>query len=95
MPLCKRSVLILSVPQSSADFALDALSGDFVASSAAPTLKSSSVPTETAPQVNTQAYWSLFGSLLLSTTLHFLNVFCCALSCQQEQTMLWTLCQTP
>lgn len=44
----------MSLPQFPADFALDALAGDFVASTAAPVVKSEAcVATETAPQVNT------------------------------------------
>lgn len=35
---------ILSLPQPSADFALDALAGDFTSSSAAPTVKSAAPP---------------------------------------------------
>lgn len=41
----------LSLPQPSADFALDALAGDFVSSTAAPAAKSACVPMETTPQV--------------------------------------------
>lgn len=54
----------MSLPQPSADFALDALAGDFVASTAAPAVKSACVPTETAPQVNTQVqlkpFWTAY-----------------------------------
>lgn len=44
----------MSFPQTSADFALDALAGDLVASTAAPTVKSAGFPVDTGAQVNTQ-----------------------------------------
>lgn len=63
MPVCRGKDLkegarvrwkILPLPQLSADFALDALAGDFLACSAAPVVKSEAcVATETAPQVHT------------------------------------------
>lgn len=87
---------ILSLPQPSADFALDALAGEFVSSTAASTVKSAAcVPTETAQEVNTRTTQAFFG-LSKTLQLHYnLFVCVCAISCPEEQAMPWMLCQTP
>lgn len=73
-------LFILSLPQTSVDFALDALAGDFVSSTAAPVVKSAvGVPTETPPEVNTQVQFKPFldHKFLkpLSSIKIFLSVF--------------------
>lgn len=54
---------LLSLPQLSDDFALDELAGDFVAPTAASTVKASAcVPSQSAPQVNTQVQLKLLSA---------------------------------
>lgn len=69
--------LILS-PLQLSDTALDALAGDFVASSAAPTVKSGPcVPTETDPQVEMQVQHKLFFFYFLFTAVASKSCFLC------------------